>query len=386
MRVVIDYRPALRERSGVGEYTHQLATALLARGDPALELTIFSSSWKDRLVRSPELDGAHAVDRRVPVTVLNLSWHRLGWPPIESLAGGDFDVAHSMHPLLLPARAAAQIVTIHDLNFLTHPERTRGEIKRDYAALARDHAQRADRVIVVSEFTAREVVNRLGIDRNRIAVCGSGAPPWPALKERAKSGYVLFFGTLEPRKNVGGLLDAYETLLTEEARRLQPSVRPAPSRPIPELVLAGKETDASREWVDRIARPPLAGRVRQIGYVQPADRQKLYSGARLLVLPSFEEGFGIPVLEAMTLGIPVVASNRGALPEILGDAGILVDPEPPAIAEALAKMIDDDGFAQQCVAKGLERARLFSWTRTADRVLEAYRQAIAGRQRTCASA
>ncbi|HMD33492.1 MAG TPA: glycosyltransferase, partial [Vicinamibacterales bacterium] len=114
--------------------------------------------------------------------------------------------------------------------------------------------------------------------------------------------------------------------------------------------------------------------------------QKLYSGARLLVLPSFEEGFGIPVLEAMTLGIPVVASNRGALPEILGDAGILVDPEPPAIAEALAKMIDDDGFAQQCVAKGLERARLFSWTRTADRVLEAYRQAIAGRQRTCASA
>jgi glycosyltransferase involved in cell wall biosynthesis len=374
VRVVIDYRPALRERSGVGEYTHELAKALLARRDAALELTIFSSSWKDRLIRSPELDGAHAIDRRVPVNLLNLTWHRLGWPPIESLTGRMFDVAHSMHPLLLPARAAAQVVTIHDLNFLTHPERTRGEIKRDYPALARGHAHRADRVIVVSEFTAREVVSRLGIDRERIAVCGSGAPSWTPLKNRARDGYVLFFGTLEARKNVGGLLDAYEILLAEGTQS------------IPELVLAGKETDASRGWLDRIARPPLAGHARHIGYVDPADRQKLYAGARLLVLPSFEEGFGIPVLEAMTLGVPVIASNRGALPEILGDAGALVEPEPRAIADALKTMIGDDGFAQACAAKGLNRAQLFSWSRTADRVFETYREAIDGRQRTCASA
>ena len=373
MRVVIDYRPALRERSGVGEYTHELAKALLARQDPTLELTIFSSSWKDRLIRSPELDGARAIDRRVPVSLLNLSWHRIGWPPIESLTGQSFDVAHSMHPLLLPARGAAQVVTVHDLNFLTHPERTRGEIKRDYPALARDHAHRAARVIVVSEFTAREVVNRLGVDRDRIAVCGSGAPSWPALTARARSGYVLFFGTLESRKNVGGLLDAYEMLFSGGRRP-------------PELVLGGKETDASRGWLERIARPPFAGHVRHIGYVEPADRQKLYSGARLLVLPSFEEGFGIPVLEAMTLGVPVIASNRGALPEVLGDAGILVEPEPRAIAEALAKMIDDEGFAEACAAKGLKRARLFSWSRTADRVVDVYRQAMDRRQRTCASA
>jgi glycosyltransferase involved in cell wall biosynthesis len=373
VRVVIDYRPALRERSGVGEYTHELAKALLARHDQTLELTIFSSSWKDRLIPSPELDGARAIDRRVPVSLLNLSWHRLGWPPIESLTGQSYDVAHSMHPLLLPARAAAQVVTIHDLNFLTHPERTRSEIKRDYPALARDHAQRATRVIVVSEFTAREVVNRLGVDRDRIAVCGSGAPSWPPLKERARRGYVLFFGTLEARKNVVGLLDAYELLLSSGRRP-------------PELVLAGKETDASRDWLERITRPPLAGHARHIGYVEPADRQKLYAGARLLVLPSFEEGFGIPVLEAMTLGIPVIASNRGALPEVLGDAGVLVEPQPPAIADALAKMIDDDGFAEACAAKGLRRAGLFSWSRTADRVVEVYRQAVDGRQRTCASA
>jgi len=371
VRVVVDYRPALRERSGVGEYTHQLVKALVARNDPALEVTIFSSSWKDRLGRPQDLEGAIAIDRRVPVKVLNLSWHRLEWPPIESMTGGTYDIAHSLHPLLLPARAAAQVVTIHDLNFLTHPERTGAEVRRDYPSLARSHAHRADRVVVNSAFTAGEVVGKLGVARERISVCPVGAPDWQPLDARAADGYVLFFGTLEPRKNVGGLLDAYEELI---ARRSA----------VPELVLAGKETDASRAWLDRIARPPLEGKVRHIGYVDPADRRKVYAGARLLVMPSFEEGFGIPVLEAMTLGVPVVAANRGALPEVLGDAGILVDPEQPSsIADAIAQTLDE-GFANQAIAKGIARARLFSWTRTAERVVDAYRQAI--EHRRCASA
>jgi hypothetical protein len=92
----------------------------------------------------------------VPVSVLNFAWHRLGWPGAETLAGARFDVTHSMHPLLLPARHAAHVITIHDLNFLTHPDRTRAEIRRDYASLVRDHALRADRVIVISHFTAQE--------------------------------------------------------------------------------------------------------------------------------------------------------------------------------------------------------------------------------------
>jgi len=146
VRVLIDYRPALRARSGVGEYTHQLVKALLesypasATGDP-LALTVFSSSWKDRLVDTPDFRGADAIDKRVPVSLLNFAWHRLGWPPIEQLTGRDFDVTHSLHPLLLPARHAAQVITIHDLYFLAHPERTRAEIRRDYPApsIARTH-------------------------------------------------------------------------------------------------------------------------------------------------------------------------------------------------------------------------------------------------------
>lgn len=372
MRVLIDYRPALRARSGVGEYTHELARALLARfaeapADP-LQLTLFSSSWKDRLVRPPDLAAAAVVDRRVPVGLLNLAWHRAGWPPAETLASRRFDVAHSLHPLLLPARHAAQIVTIHDLNFMTHPERTTAEIRRDYRVLAAAHARRAQAVIVVSPFTAREVERQFGIAPDRIAVCPPGAPAWtPRRRPPADDAYVLFFGTLEPRKNVGGLLDAYERLL---ARR----------RDAPSLVLAGGSTDAARAWLERLDRPPLRGHVRHIGYVDPAQRHALYEGARLLVQPSFEEGFGLPVLEAMTVGVPVVAANRGALPELLDGAGALVEPDDPdGMASAIERFLDDDALVAAASTKGVQRAAHFSWPRTAEKTYDTYRQAIGRR-------
>lgn len=383
MRVLIDYRPALREPSGAGEYTHQLIKALVAMSaaDPherPLALTIFSSSWKDRLVLSPDLAGAASIDRRVPVRLLNFSWHRLGWPAAETLTGRAYDVTHSSHPLLLPARAAAQVITIHDLNFLTNPERTRREVRRDYAALARDHAHRADRILVPSSFTAGEVERRLGVPRRRMAICPPGAPDWPPRAAAPNDGYVLFFSTLEPRKNVGGLLDAYERLLSSpaEARHYV--------RTVPELVLAGKATEDARPWLDRLERPPLKGVVRHVGYVDSDQRRALFEGARLLVQPSFEEGFGLSVLDAMTLGVPVVAADRGSLPEVLGDAGPLVDPDQPAeIADAIGRVLDDHEYAAACTAKGVARARTFRWDQTARVVYDMYVQAIERRgQRT----
>jgi alpha-1,3-rhamnosyl/mannosyltransferase len=389
VRVLIDYRPALREPSGAGEYTHQLIKALVAmsaadpRGRP-LELTLFSSSWKDRLVLSPDLAGAAAIDRRVPVRLLNFSWHRLGWPAAETLTRRTYDVTHSSHPLLLPARAAAQVITIHDLNFLTYPERTRREVRRDYAALARDHAHRADRILVPSSFTAGEVERRLGVPRERMAICPPGAPEWPPRATAPKDGYVLFFSTLEPRKNVGGLLDAYELLLASGRRD---GLKAVPSASVPELVLAGRATEDARPWLDRLERPPLKGVVRHVGYVNSDERRALFEGARLLVQPSFEEGFGLSVLDAMTLGVPVVAANRGSLPEVLGDAGPLVDPEHPAeIANAIARVLDDDEYAAVCTSKGLARARAFRWDQTARLVYDTYLQAIERRGRRTRSA
>jgi glycosyltransferase involved in cell wall biosynthesis len=371
VRVLLDYRPALRQRTGVGEYTHELAKALLAAfpagaSGASLELMLFSSSWKDRLVLPEgELAGAARIDRRVPVSVLNRAWHRFGWPPAELLTGRRVDVTHSLHPLILPSRAAAHVVTIHDLDFLAHPERTRAEIRRDYPALVRDHAHRADRIVVPSRFTAGEVERQLGVPADRISVCSPGAPDWtPRAPLPPDHGYVLFLGTLEPRKNVGGLLDAYERLIA--------------TRTVPPLILAGRAAAGSEPWLERIARAPLAGIVRHVGYVEPSERRAMYAGARLLVQPSFDEGFGLPVLEAMTLGVPVVAADRGALPEVLGDAGLLVDPDAPdQLAAAIARMMDDAAYAAACAAKGPMRARHFQWDLTARHVYEAYRQAIA---------
>ncbi|MFN7981068.1 MAG: glycosyltransferase family 1 protein [Vicinamibacterales bacterium] len=373
MRIVIDYRAALKTRTGVGEYTHQLASALLSTGSAPdgshLDLTLFSSSSKDRLLTQRDLPGAKVVDRRVPVSVLNFAWHRLGWPNVELLAGTQFDVAHSMHPLLMPTRSAAQVVTIHDLNFLLHPERTSAEIKRDYPVLVRQHANRADQVIVVSEFTAAEVGRLLDVPGDHISVCSPGAPPWARRHAESFDGYVLFFGTLEPRKNVGTLLDAWELLVSQR-------------NDLPTLLLAGKATEQAAGWLERIARPPLKDRVKHVGYVAPDERPRLYEGARLLVQPSFEEGFGLPVLEAMTVGVPVIAANAGALPEVGEDAVLLVPPtDPREMADAIARLLDDRALASRCAERGVKRASHYSWERTAETTLDAYARAIARRVR-----
>jgi glycosyltransferase involved in cell wall biosynthesis len=142
-------------------------------------------------------------------------------------------------------------------------------------------------------------------------------------------------------------------------------------------VLAGKATAAAAPWLERIARPPLDGIVRHVGYVDPARRRELYEGARLLVQPSFDEGFGFPVLEAMTIGVPVIAANRGALPEVLGDAGMLVEPDDPdQLAAAMHQMLTDEAAASASASKGVMRSRRFDWQHTARGVYAAYQLAI----------
>jgi glycosyltransferase involved in cell wall biosynthesis len=370
MRVLIDYRPALRERTGVGEYMHNLVRAYtgldVAHGS---DVAVFTSSWKDRPAPGLAVElAARVVDRRVPVRLLNYLWHRAEWPPIESL-GVEADVVHAAHPLLIPTRHAAQVVTIHDLFFLTAPSAVRAEVRRDYPALAQEHAQRADAIVANSRYTASLVERTFGVARARIHVCSPGPPAWDKLGRGPHvplGGYVLFIGTLEARKNVGTLLDAYARVLE---RRVD----------APPLVLAGKPTPAADPWLARLGEAPLAGRARHTGYV--ADREALYAGARLLVLPSRDEGFGIPVLEAMSAGVPVVASDRGALPEVLGNAGLLVDPDDvDGLAAALERMVTDEAFAGLCATRGLARAREFSWDRAAATLHGAYQAAIANRR------
>jgi glycosyltransferase involved in cell wall biosynthesis len=368
VRILVDYRPALRERTGVGEYVHELVRAYTALPEAADdEVRLFTSSWKDRPTATvgQELN-ATVIDRRVPVGVLNYLWHRIEWPPVETLSGR-IDVVHGQHPLLIPTRDAAQVVTIHDLFFLSAPERTRAEIRRDYVTLAPSHARRADAIIVSSEYTAGLVRTQLGVAADRIYVCPAGAPRWTPRRQRVdrrEDGYVLFLGTLEPRKNIGVLLDAYVSLLDRGVR-------------VPPLVLAGRTTPESAAWLERSRRVPLAAHVEHRGYIAASDREALYAGARLLVMPSLDEGFGLPVLEAMAAGVPVVASNRGSLPEVAGDAAVLVDAMDVAgLANAIERVVHDEAYAQDLASRGLERAASFTWIRTAAAARRAYLDAI----------
>ena len=372
MRVLVDYRPALRDRSGVGEYVHQAFCAFAkAYGDD--QVTLFTSSWKDRpgSTLRAECPGAHVSDHRVPVAALNFAWHRLEWPPVETIAGSGFDIAFSPHPLLMPARRATQVVMVHDLDFLRHPERTVREIQRDYPGLARSHAMRAARVVVPSAYTAAQVVRELGAPRERVAVCPPGVPHWrePLRQGIARDGYVLFMGTLEPRKNVDRLLDAFDRLVSR--------------RPQPPIVVAGKAGRDAQPALARFARPPLLGRVVYRGYVPAEDRQRVYAGARVLVLPSLDEGFGMPALEAMSLGVPVVVSDRGALPDLVGDAGIVVDPEDvDSIADGISRILDDDALANRMRERGLDRVRAYHWTQTARALRETFEGALRERARS----
>lgn len=368
MRILVDYRPALRERTGVGEYIHELVRAYTA-AHPG-EITLFTSSWKDRPVPGLAAElRAPVIDRHVPVQVLNGLWHRAGWPPVEMLAG-NVDIVHAAHPLLIPARRAAQVVTIHDLFFLSEPNRMRAEIRRDYPDLVRAHACRADAIVTSTEYGRRSIGEVLGVPEDRIFVCPPGAPVWHSLGRGAGvpgGAYVLFVGTLERRKNVGALLDAYQLLRSR--------VRTAPP-----LLLAGRATSDADGWLRRIEQPPLAGHVRYLGYVPGAERERLYEGARVLVLPSLEEGFGLPVLEAMSAGVPVIASRRGSLPEVLGGAGALVEPrDVEGLADALGRVLSNEAAAAAMRAAGLERARAFRWDTSAATLRRAYLSAVSRR-------
>ena len=370
MRILVDYRPALRERTGVGEYVHELARALATPEAGVLNdaITLFTSSWKDRpapALASEMPASVRIVDIKVPVRALVWSWNRLEWPPVDWLAGAH-DVVHSQSPLLIPVKDAAQVVTVHDLDFLRHPDQMTAEIRRDYPALARSHAARADAVIVSSRYAAGEVARELQLDPSMVHVCPSGRPSWSdeVRRRRASAGgdHILFMGTLSLRKNVGTLLEAYTRLRARQADT-------------PPLVLAGHRTPASARWEARCQEPPLKGHVEITGYVDTAKRIALYEKAVMLVLPSYEEGFGLPVLEAMACGVPVVISSRGSLPEVAGPAATPIDPDDPeGFANEMHAILAGNPSAR--IARGIEQAARFSWATCAAAARRAYQSAI----------
>jgi glycosyltransferase involved in cell wall biosynthesis len=368
MRVALDVRPALSRPTGVGVYIGALA-ASLPRLDPGSRFTLFTASLRERWSHPLAAPNVDLVDRHIPVRALNLAWNRLSWPPIEMLCGREFDLVHSPHALLTPARSAKRIISIHDLFFYKHKEMTGGEIRRDYAPLVLDHASRADGIICPSEHTAREVEQLLKVPRERICVTPYGLDE--AFRREPSAGQVegvlrdlnvprgsiLYVGSEEKRKNLEGLIRAHAALA-------------AKGQGVPPLVLVGPDVSRSAEGKGR-------PRVISTGYLQTHEIRCLMSASACLVLASFEEGFGFTVVEAMAAGLPVICSRGSSLSEVAGSAAEFVEPRDTSdIVRALDLVLTNKDRAHELRSLGLEQSRRFDWNRTAEATLAFYLQVL----------
>jgi glycosyltransferase involved in cell wall biosynthesis len=270
--------------------------------------------------------------------------------------------AHLFHGLnqrlpRIPMRHA--IATFHDLFVMTGVYST-PEFRARFTAQARDAAERADAIIAVSRFTASQVVSLLGVDPAKVHVVHHGirslvAGPGSAPITREK--VVLNVGAIQKRKNIARLVEAFETLA-----------------PPWQLVLAGSHGYGAEEILARIEKSPARDRIRVTGYVSAPDLAGWYARASVFAFPSLDEGFGMPVLEAMAAGIPVIASNRSALPEVAGDAAVLVDPDSSeALALALRDLTIDVDWCRELARRGTARARMFTWENAVHQTWDVYR-------------
>jgi glycosyltransferase involved in cell wall biosynthesis len=305
--------------------------------------------------------------RHLPLPRLALyeSWHRLRRPAVQR-ATGPVDVIH-VTGMAMPPRSAPMVVTVHDLVFLDDPSRFTPRGVRFFHRAIELARRDADIVVCPSETTA-EACRRNGFADRRIRIVPWGIDPVPVAPddiERVRrrhhlaKPYVLWLGTIEPRKNLPVLLDAFASLARDDV----------------DLVIGG-----GAGWNDELAalerRSPAS--VRRIGFVPPEDLPALYAGAAVFCFPSLQEGFGLPVLEAMAQGAPVVTSEGTATAEVVGDAGRTVDPrDTAALATALHALLDDPVEARRLGQAGLERVRArFTWERTAAGLVGAYTDAI----------
>jgi len=365
---------ALSDRLGMagpGRYILELVWAL-ARLDHGHELVVFGNA--DNLHLLPA-DGCRRVDCGWLTTVrpLRLLWEQMALPLLARRYR--LDVLHSpvfVAPLML---CCASIVSLLDMTWFTHAEyHTR--VKRAYfRTLIPPSARRAARIVAISEASKRDVIALLGVKPEKVAVTYLGVDLdvfRPGVSEgqagelMARYGvrrpYVLYVGKLDPRKNLPLLIGAFDSI--------------ASLFPDHQLIIAGNPGWDYQAIYDAAAQASCRERVRLVGFVKEADLPAMYAGAALFVYPSSYEGFGFPVLEAMACGTPVITSNVSSLPEVAGDAGLLVDPlDVAALAGAMRRVLSDGDLRQGMRVKGLEQAARFTWEETARRTLQVYEEA-----------
>lgn len=358
---------------GLETYVLELIPALLA-ADPSLRLTVLCNArGRDLLERQP---WAPSLELRTPLASRRglRAFYELG--PLGVSAGRHFDVLHSPALTAPLVTRAANVVVLADTTWITVPDLGRGQAPtvRLWQAVVPPIARRADRVIAISDASARDIERHLRVPRERIDVIplGYGGPPrtpgTPEPELRARLGLgegpiVLNVGAKKVHKNQMRLVQALPRI-----RETVPDAR---------LVLAGAPTPHELELRAEADRLGVGGAVAFPGYVSDPDLEGLYAAASSFAFPSLNEGFGLPVLEAMGRGLPVVTSSVSSLPEVAGDAALLVDPRSvDEIADAISRVLSDEQLRERLVAAGRRRLEVFSWSRTAQQTLASWRRAM----------
>ena len=372
MRIGIDYTAAAHQSGGIGRYTRELIAALLKLASPH-QYTIFAAAgglargdWRS------EIESRSVRFRTIPLTDNWMArlWHRLRVPiPVEVITG-PLDIFYSPDFVLPPTcRRTRTLLTVHDLSFLRCPDAFVPSLRRYLERTVPRSVAHADRVLADSEATRADLIAHYSTPPGKVEVLYCGVDPRfrpeqePGERERLRArygiadrSYVLSVGTLQPRKNHVRLIQAFGQLA---------------DWPASQLVIAG-----GRGWLCEgiFAEAERHGdRVRILGFADDADLPALYRNAALFALPSLYEGFGLPVLEAMACGTPVVCSNASSLPEVAGDAALMVDPfDIDGLVEAMARTLEDADLRQQMIAKGLAQAARFTWAESAQQLLSVF--------------
>jgi glycosyltransferase involved in cell wall biosynthesis len=381
MHIGIDYTAAVRQMGGIGRYTRNLVRSL-ARLDSQNRYTLFVAGGR-RGSEDPGRWPANFRLRRVPISDrwLHILWQRLRLPVPIQLVTGHVDLFHSPDFVLPPLGGTSAILTVHDLSFLRVPECFVPGFRQYLEKAVSRAIHRAQRVLADSESTRQDLIDLMSVEPERVNVLYPGVesrfrPIQDAetldrvrTRYRLPAKFILGLGTLQPRKNFEGLIEAFRRLLTAETEGKDHP----PARDLC-LVIVG-----NKGWMYEgiLALPEqlgLSARVHIPGFVDDKDLPAIYNLASVFAFPSRYEGFGLPILEAMACGTPVVAANNSSLPEVVGEAGLLVDSgDVGALADALACVLQDEILRRRLVAAGRRQAQRFTWERAATHLLRIYR-------------
>jgi glycosyltransferase involved in cell wall biosynthesis len=372
LSVALDATPLLGRPTGVGAFCAGALGGLAARAD--LDLSAFAISWRRRR-QIPELvpPGVSSRQRVMFARPLHVAWTHLSLPPIEWFIGSH-QVVHGTNFVVPPAKVAAEVLTVHDLTVIRFPELC-DRPTLEYPALIRRAVDRGAWVHTPSEFVAAEVVEAFGIDPARVRAVHHGIPALapatgdtpPFALPAGTTRYVLAIGTVEPRKDYPTLVEAFASV-----SRAHPEVA---------LVIVGADGWGAERLADAIRTSPARDRIVRPGYLDDAGLDATLRRAAALAYPSVYEGFGFPPLQAMAVGVPVVATSVGAIPEVVGDGAWLVDGgKPETLTEALTHVLEGGPDIDALIDRGRRRSADFTWSKCAEGLDRLYRDAWAAKR------